>query len=393
MLSLRKERLYLHIFLGISISLSFLSRPEGLFLLVLPVIQVFGVFSERRSFSGSRLLKTLIVVIIFIFAVSPYMIFLKDYTGTFTLSGKGNVSIILGELSGEMGYHEIVNAPDNLYDRAAFTLDEQKTELRGWNKKKNLSLKDYIFRDPVNLLSRYQRNIFNEIKTLTKLIMPIILPLFFAFFDRELFRRRTRLIFIIFPSVFFLLYPLFIIIEKQTLFIVLFLIFFSSGGFPNSKSVISDISVYYGIGDSRVVGTIGNGIKYLMIAVLMLSSLSYLKYSSFDKAPMPLEHKGAGRYLKEEVSSVYEELNVMSRKPYVSFYSDSRFTMLPYAGTADVVDFAKLYGVDYIVIDERSLGKWDYYMELAEIQKYSHDVEMVYEDSSEMLIRLFRVKK
>jgi hypothetical protein len=83
----------------------------------------------------------------------------------------------------------------------------------------------------------------------------------------------------------------------------------------------------------------------------------------------------------------------MARKPYVSLYSGARFTMIPYANAADVVRFAKLYNVDYIVIDERSLSRWDYYDELNEMHLYSDDVEFFYEDTSVNLIKLFKVVK
>ena len=58
---------------------------------------------------------------------------------------------------------------------------------------------------------------------------------------------------------------------------------------------------------------------------------------------------------------------------------------------ADVIHFGKLYNVDYIVIDERFLSKWDFYHELSEMQKYSDDVELFYEDSTGYLIRLFKI--
>ncbi|MBL7050294.1 MAG: hypothetical protein ISR96_12340, partial [Nitrospira sp.] len=104
------------------------------------------------------------------------------------------------------------------------------------------------------------------------------------------------------------------------------------------------------------------------------------------------EHARAGRYLKENISGEYESLNVMSRKNVVSFFSDARFTMLPYAGTDDVVHFAKLYGVDYIVIDKSLIGNWEYFDELIEMHRHTDDVELAYEDKSDNLIRMFRVK-
>lgn len=389
--SLKKDSIFIHILFGISVAAAFLTRPEGLFILALPGLQLFGIFNGKISLNKKYIHKFLLACLVFVLLISPYMMLLKNYTGKFTLSGKSNVSLILGELSGEREYHDVVNAPDNLYDRAAFSLNEDKTRLIGWGRGINFSLKDYFLKDPVNLLSRYQKNVLREIKTLTKLLIPIALPLFFAFFNRKLFSNRKRLIFIIFPVVFFLMYPFFIVIEKQTLGIVVFLIFFSSGGFSNSQAVISDIIDYYGISKNRVLRILENNIKYIIIFILILSSLSYLKYSSFENTLKPMEHEKAGYFLKETVAPGYEELNIMGRKPYVSFYSDSRFTMLPYAPSTDVLYFAKLYKVDYIVVDDRSLSKWDFYNELTDMHKRFVDVDLIYEDNSEYPIRLFKI--
>jgi hypothetical protein len=131
--------------------------------------------------------------------------------------------------------------------------------------------------------------------------------------------------------------------------------------------------------------------------ILIITGLSYISFSRFQhfdpEHAKPVEHKKAGNYLKQRLSPDYESLNIMGRKPYVSFYSGSRFTMIPYSNAADVIHFAKTYDVDYIVIDERSLAQWDYYHELLELQKFSDNIEIFYEDSSEKTIKLFKIKK
>ena len=189
------------------------------------------------------------------------------------------------------------------------------------------------------------------------------------------------------------MYPVFIIIERQITLIAVFLILFASGGFVNSGTTISEVLDYYGIRKKRVSLFLERNIKLLIIIILLSGSFSYLEYSSFSKVPGPVEHITAGYFLKNSVSSEYEKLNVMSRKPVVSFFSNARFTMLPYANSADVINFAELYDVDYIVIDERLLSKWDFYDELIQMDKYSGDVGLVYEDDSGKLIRLFKVRK
>ena len=389
--SLKKDKLYIHLLLGLSIAVAFLTRPEGMFLLLLPGLRLFGVFEGKIRFEKEYFLKLVLITLVFVLSISPYMLFLKKNTGKFSVSGKANVSIILGELSSDMKYHDVVNAPDNLYDRAAFALNDDKTELRGWNKKDNLSLKEYILKDPAAFSRKYRNNIMRQIYTLIKLLLPILLPLFFVFCIRGVFKERVRLIFIGYPCFFFLMYPCFIIIEKQTLSIVLYLIFFSSGGFAAAPSVISGIAGKLGIEKSRAVNLLEKAIKPVIVLLLVVSSLVYLKFTSFDKVPHSYEHERAGLYLKEHASAGYEDINVMARKPYTNYYSDARFTMMPYAGIEDVINFAKLYKVDYIVVDERSLSRWDHYDELLELQTYSDQIEVFYQEDAGALIRVFKL--
>lgn len=398
MKSLTKESIIFHAFLGFIFAVTCLIRPEALFLLLLPGIQVFGAFSSTLRFSGKFLLRFVILSLVFVLTLSPYLLLIKNYTGKFSLSGKSNISILLGELSsGDLNYHQIVNAPDNVYDKAAFSLDKSKKQLIGWSREINLSLIDYVLKDPVRFVRKYQKNLIQEIQIFIKLVSPFILPLLFSFFYIDLFTNRKRLIFLLLPLVLFLMYPVFIIIEKQTLLVVVFLLLFSSGGFANSQKVISDLGSYYGIDNSRFVRLFGKYIQYLMVAILTVGAFVYLKYSNFehfDRAhAKPEEHKRAGYFLNEKLTPGYETLNIMSKDPFVSFYSGSRYTMLPYANAADVINFAKLYGVDYIVVDERALIKWDFYDELLQMDKHSDDVELFYEDTSEKLIKLFKIRK
>jgi len=382
--------------LGLITGITYLIRPEAMFVLILPFLQIFGIFGERIGFSRRRLVHFVITFALFATVISPYMIFIKNYTGKFTLSGKSNISILLGKLSGDRNYHQIVNAPDNVYDTVAFALNESKTELMGWSRHINLSLKDYILGDMRGFIKRYQKNMTQEIQVLIKLLVPFILPFFFSFFYRDLLKDEKKIFFLILPLIFLAIYPMFVVIEKQSMLIVLFLLIFSSGGFPLSRETLNKLGEYYGIQDSRLFRLFGRYIKHLMIIMLIAGSLLYLKFSTFehhDKAhAKPEEHKRAGYYLKAKLNPDYEELNIMSKFPYVSFYSNSRFTMIPYASVDDVVLFAKKYNVDFIVVDERALGGWKFYNELLHMDKYSDEVELFYEDTSEKTIKLFKIK-
>jgi 4-amino-4-deoxy-L-arabinose transferase-like glycosyltransferase len=395
--ALKRESIMIYALLGFVFAVTCLIRPEALFLLLLPGMRIFGVFGTGLRFNGRYFLQFTILFLVFALTLSPYMIFVKNYTGKFSLSGKSNISILLGELSGERNYHEIVNAPDNVYDPVAFALDDSKTQLRGWSRDINPSLKNYILGDPLNFARKYQKNLIQEIQVFIKLVIPFLLPLFFSFFYRDLFTNRSRIIFLLLPLALFLMYPVFIIIEKQTMLVVVFLLLFSSGGFANSQKVISELVRYYGIERNRVASLLEKYIRHLIIVILVIGTLSYLKYSRFEHFDpahaKPEEHKRVGYFLKEKLSPDYETLNIMSKDPFVSYYSESRYTMMPYANVNDVINFAKLYDVDYIVVDERALKKWKFYDELLTMDQKSRDIELFYEDTSDKLIKLFKINK
>ncbi len=394
LLSLRKDSILLYLPLGILTGIATLTRPEGMFICILPFLHFLGFFGGKPSSARWHLVKIVIMLSVFIMILSPYMLFVKNYTGKFALSGKNNIAVLLAELSHDKEYHEIVNAPKNLYDERAFTLTGDKTQLSGWNRNVQRSLlRDYILKDPRKFMRGYMNKILQEIKIIFKLFLPIMIPLMFLLFDRNLFKSRTGLIFVLFPIIYFFIYPFFVIIERQTFLIVLFPLVLSSIGFVHSRSALTHLTEFYRMEKNMVATFFEKNIKLIIIVILIISSLTYLKFSSFDKVPKPIEHARAGRFIKNTFSKAYEKVNVMSRKPIVSFYSDARFTMLPYASGKDVVEFAKLYNVDFIVVDERLLSQWDYYDELVHLEKHSDDIRLVYEDTTDKTIKLFKVQR
>jgi len=57
----------------------------------------------------------------------------------------------------------------------------------------------------------------------------------------------------------------------------------------------------------------------------------------------------------------------------------------------NILKFAKARNVSYIVIDERWLGIRGNYEEMANLDGYSKEVELFYEDDSVRSIRVFKV--
>ena len=83
----------------------------------------------------------------------------------------------------------------------------------------------------------------------------------------------------------------------------------------------------------------------------------------------------------------------MSRKPFVGFYAQSQKNgvSIPYTNPENILKFAKARNVSYIVIDERFLKVRDNYNEMANLDKYSNDIKIFYEDNYVKPIKIFKV--
>jgi hypothetical protein len=391
--SIRKDHLFMYVGLGMLFALTYLTKPDGLLLMLLPFLHLFGFFGNKPNINKRQLLKIFLMISVFILSISPYLIFLKNNTGQFSVTGKVQVNLMIAEEGGGVEFHKLVGISGGPYERVAYALNEGKDQVKGFDSKVQFSLVNYVLKDPFFHLSRYIRNVLHEVKVLFKLLAPILLPLFFTFFYKDLFKIKTRLIFLLLPVLYSAIYPFFYVIERHMSVIVSHTILFSSVGFMNSDKALLNLFDFYNIRKNKIISFLGKNIKYIILAIMVISSILYIAFSEHGKRDVAIEHVNAGYFLKDTVSSEYEKLNVMALRPFVSFYSNARFTMLPYANSIDVIDFAKLYNVDYIVIDERFMNGWEAYDELIEMDKYSDKVELVYKDNTDKLIKLFRIKE
>lgn len=381
MLMLRRRDLFIFLLAGAVSGLSYLIRPEGLLLLLLPVI---AVFRSDLYGKGRYLLRLGITFVIFILVASPNIFFLKNETGKLQLSGKGSYLTALLEAGPGI-------AKDDLrYDRAVYSIDDDGRSLSGLNISRKADVAGFVVQRPSEFFSSYIRNAGEATYILLKLLLPVIFPLLLTFFIQRSVTSRKNFAILFFSMLFFLVYPGFFILIRHLFPTALLLIVFSSAGFSRSQAVSSELLAFAGNTGKWIAGNIKP-----MFVVLCIAGSSYTSFSTniFDEKIIPVEHIRAAEYLKKTYSPEYEEFNVMHRVPWVSFYSGSRFTMLPYAGYLDVINYAKRYNVDFIVIDGRTtVSLWENYNELLNMEKLSDEVELVYEDDSVKMIKVFKVK-
>jgi len=125
---------------------------------------------------------SIILLIIMVLLVSPYVLFLKSQTGKYQITGKGGINFLIGDkILGK-------NSEKNIY-----SLNEEKTQLASYEITQQYSFFDYILKNPLNLIERFVRSMLDEIRLLSYLLIPIMLPLFLSLFNKDLFEDNAMI--------------------------------------------------------------------------------------------------------------------------------------------------------------------------------------------------------
>ena len=378
------------VLLGFSISITYLIRPEGIIFLVLAVIFLFQKPSGlkfKKAFAGSS-----IIVLTFFIVAAPYLYFLYQNTGKLCLTAKAKPNLIAGIIldgkdMGDMNRNDV-----DFYEKTFSNYDEETNSIKLPEEFANISAERTVFNNPNEFLKRYVKGILAEIKMLFKgysfdiFLIPIFALFIFSFKKRKL--SKEIFILSLFPVILLLMFPAFHLESRYLLQVMVFIILLSSLGLSiKSKSVL-------GIKGFRFPSALFlKVLRFLVIALVSYNFIGDCKYYLYHMPNYPFEHKLAGEYLKNSSDYSPEKSIIMSRKPFVSFYAESKKggVSIPYTSSENILKFAKARNVSYIVIDGRWLGARDNYSEMADLDKYSDDVELFYEDSFARPIKIFKI--
>ena len=93
-----------------------------------------------------------------------------------------------------------------------------------------------------------------------------------------------------------------------------------------------------------------------------------------------------------------EEISVMTRSPYLSYYSGASFVLLPYGEYPEVIKFAKQKGVDFLYVDVAVIFQRPQLSSLLNSNTSLPELERVYnkhsrKDNNKLLAVLYKIKK
>jgi len=384
--ALTKQTKALYLLSGIIFGLCYLTRPEGIgYIAVLIFLTlIFNLALSHNQFEIKRLRKTLIccvaLLIGFLVISSPYLLFLHDQSGKWTLGGKGAINIIIGERTSD----------PLTYEKIAYGLTEDGKEIKlGVQIKQGPNIINYIISHPVELAKRYVVNSGKQYLTHIPFIFP---PLLILLVGIGLFRRKwteERLkkefcmaLFVAYPL---LTYPLFFVNSRFLVPILPIAIIWAANGINELQSWLTENLDLKKLDCFKQVLLFKN-----IVVVIIILSLLPMMIIPMSHQDYPVEHKEAGLWMKEHAP---QDSVIMSRKPWVAFYAERIGIPLPYANYSQMLYYARCHNVSHVVIDERLISELrpELAFLLDETKAPENDLKLIYKNDSRHRILIYKV--
>ena len=330
LIAFKKRKVWLFLLAGLIFSLSYLTRPEGFLIYILMVFWILFFPQLVLKNNQAKKKKSLVVLAFslgfFIFAL-PYLLFIKKELGYWAIGEKSSYNFYTTFKS---EYREYGLAPAHLQ-----TSHQESKEIAMKSDKVNYEPFSFTIHHPWTVGKKAIKNIlrilFDRIPSSLTYNFALVL-LFGILLKRKVIPWKKEEIFLCsFVILAILQYSLFSVENRFFTFLIPLLIAWTVVGFLELERIIG-----------RKWG------KYVFL-FLILPSIFYFSYKSITEK-YDREHKEAGIWLKNDAE---ESSVVMSRKPYVAFYSGNLIASIPEGSYEDVTIYAKKRKADYLVIDER----------------------------------------
>ena len=321
--ALSRKHLYLYPLIALAAALAYLTRTEGIGILIVVGLWVLlQNYSQFRQTYKRRLMALCLLFLTLPTLSSPYLLHLRKETGEWKLDARRAPLAVTG-------LTEFVRKTEEgrfIFDREAFT-----ARLKRHGRTLSLLIIQEIPQAYHGLL---------------------LLLLLFGLIKRKVipYRRKGEL----FLSSFIIFYILLIFpwfrsqpSHRMVTQLVPIALFWAGAGFYEvHQRICSRIGFRGGIEPSLAKKMF----CALMIVTIMVILFKTLKPQRLDKLP----RKEAGVWLKEHS---HPHPLIMSTMPRVAFYAEGRHLKMPEGAYQEIISYAKLNAVDYLVVDEEKMER------------------------------------
>lgn len=373
----KKENSWLYfISVGFMLGLCYLARAIG-FVYFLVISLWTGIFFLFKRKNARQLVFNIIICFIaFLIVSSPYLVFIYKQTNHLSLVPEAGrwLSILQTAESEE-------------------ELEIAKTSISGVQKieiKDKYSLLGYFKQYPKLFAVKFIKGIFLFYKRKLPDEIPSLIIIFIGLgllgipFNKEKFKKDIFLLSLAFPLSIQAFWGTWgadsryiIPLTPFVLVLTSLGLYFFKDNFLNSLEINSSLR--------RII-------FILTVTIIIISFFPSILKIAIQKSEEPIEHKEAGLWLKQFDNS---KPLIMSRKPWVAFYSEGIWICLPYGTYEEIINYAKKNKVKYLVIDEMLITKLR--PQLTFLLKESRapvDLELIYKDKfSGRSILIYKLSK
>ena len=362
---------------GLLFGACYLVKPEAICYVGLMVLLTF---SSKLFFDDLRVkkvtLNALILLLGFLLLSSPYILYLRQKTGSWTISKKLSIHLPSDDSIWAPQWLSLtedgqITLADTLWAGTQLENDHSGVEKEHSDKSQATSIPTLDF---LKILDRSRKMLYREYK-----MFPNVIPLpFFILAGIGLFRTRwskERAKKEIYLLLFFIStligYALTAVSTRQLMVLVPILIGWSSIGVVEFEAWL--IASARPLRDLKIRKLL----RCLIMACLMLPLLSLISYQiTIGKRNQPIELKEIGSWIKNHSASTPP--SIMSSSPETAFYAQGKHLYLPAEEYKTVINYAKQKKVDYIVIYERNIQKNSSLKFLLDEQNQNPELQVVY---------------
>jgi hypothetical protein len=378
---IKTPRLSYALLLGGTTAATYLTRAEGIllfaqlaFLLALAVVYAWYKKPEQLRYFAAALV---LFGISFVFVAAPYLLFLKEQLGRWSISRVSGSVLVIDRATTE---------------ERIFALTPDKKEITGYlhSDYDDQSFWDTLRTNPSFLLNKWQSNI--------KHLLIDLLPQIFI--HRMIFYLSLAvalMVFLFYPAyrwswllLMLQLAPMtitpFYVVELRTqIYTVLpFLILLAFAAARLGERFQPE--------RIKVIKTVGGYPKVTTIVLVVMVSVAFYQVMAprvAHKGSYGLELKKAGLWLQQ---SGLPAGAVINRKPWVAYYSQNPILKIPDAGYADIMHYARANNARYLVIDDIITTTVRPHLKFL-LDQETADLELVFDNQREpgQHVRVFRI--
>jgi hypothetical protein len=337
---IKKSNSIYALFSGLFFALSYLTKPEGFVNLLILVSFAIGytVFSKKKI--KKQIGNIGFMIAIFFLVSLPYILFLHQHTGKWTLSNKTGYVLAAGRASAGVGG----------WEEEYWGLNEEGTERKAIDH--DTGLTEYLLKNPQETYNRIlnglkeEYRILNEALNLNKGVLILALISLIGM----IYKKGKRFYGLLFLSLFvpMILSTISAIVPRYLYTYSVVMILFIAFGCVFTARIVSAFFIKQNSGqaESEAPNT------PFLIALFLITLIVIIFPLKKSLKPLPLRAEDpillqSADWIKKNLP---QRCLIMSRGLKIAYYSDAFWSCLPYGPYKKIITYTRSHNVNYLFL-------------------------------------------